>query len=74
MKPQVLPPNVLRHFYAGGARIAAFRGLTLDSDHMPEEWIGAVNTTFGSVNGRGLSTVPDGTLVKDLIAADAAAE
>ena len=55
MKPQVLPPNVLRHFYAGGARIAAFRGLTLDGDHMPEEWIGAVNTTFGAVNGRGLS-------------------
>jgi mannose-6-phosphate isomerase len=70
MKPQVLPPNVLRHFYAGGARIAAFRGVTLDSDHMPEEWIGAVNTTFGSVNGRGLSTLPDGTLVKDLIAAE----
>jgi mannose-6-phosphate isomerase len=70
MKPQVLPPNVLRHFYAGGARIAAFRGLTLDSDHMPEEWIGAVNTTFGSVNGRGLSTAPDGTLVRDAIAND----
>jgi mannose-6-phosphate isomerase len=70
MKPQVLPPNVLRHFYAGGARIAAFRGLTLDSDHMPEEWIGAVNTTFGSVNGRGLSRVPDGTLVRDAIASD----
>jgi mannose-6-phosphate isomerase len=70
MKPQVLPPNVLRHFYAGGARIAAFRGVTLDSDHMPEEWIGAVNTTFGSVNGRGLSTAPDGTLVKDAIAND----
>jgi len=70
MKPQVLPPNVLRHFYLGGARIAAFRGLTLDSDHMPEEWIGAVNTTFGSVNGRGLSTTPDGTLVKDALASD----
>jgi mannose-6-phosphate isomerase len=70
MKPQVLPPNVLRHFYAGGARIAAFRGLTLDSDHMPEEWIGAVNTTFGSVNGRGLSTQQDGTLVRDAIAGD----
>jgi mannose-6-phosphate isomerase len=70
MKPQVLPPNVLRHFYEGGARIAAFRGLTLDSDHMPEEWIGAVNTTFGSVNGRGLSKAPDGTLVKDAIAED----
>jgi mannose-6-phosphate isomerase len=70
MKPQVLPPNVLRHFYAGGARIAAFRGLTLDSDHMPEEWIGAVNTTFGSENGRGLSSTPDGTLLKDAIASD----
>jgi len=70
MKPQVLPPNVLRHFYAGGARIAAFRGLTLDSDHMPEEWIGAVNTTFGAVNGRGLSTAPDGTLVRDEIDKD----
>jgi mannose-6-phosphate isomerase len=70
MKPQVLPPNVLRHFYAGGARIAAFRGLELDGDHMPEEWIGAVNTTFGADNGRGLSTDADGVLVRDAIAAD----
>jgi mannose-6-phosphate isomerase len=36
VKPQVLPPNVLRHFYAGGARIAALRGVELESDHMPE--------------------------------------
>ena len=42
MKPQVLPPNVLRHFYLGGPRIAAFRGVQLESDHMPEEWIGAI--------------------------------
>jgi mannose-6-phosphate isomerase len=70
MKPQVLPPNVLHHFYAGGARIAEFRGVQLDSDHMPEEWIGAVNTTFGSVNGRGLSHAADGTLVRDAIDAD----
>ena len=69
MNPQVLPPNVLRHFYAGGPRIAAFRGVTLDSDHMPEEWIGAVNTTFGAANGRGLSHAADGTLVRDAIAA-----
>ena len=26
MKPFTLPPNVLRHFYAGGERIAALRG------------------------------------------------
>jgi mannose-6-phosphate isomerase len=69
VKPQLLPPNVLRHFYAGGARIAALRGLELDSDHMPEEWLGAVNTTFGDTE-RGLSRLEDGTLVRDAVAAD----
>jgi mannose-6-phosphate isomerase len=72
MRPQVLPPNVLPHFYAGGPRIAAFRGLTLDGDHMPEEWIAAVNTTFDAANGRGLSHGADGSLVRDAIAADPA--
>jgi mannose-6-phosphate isomerase len=68
MKPQLLPPNVLRHFYAGGARIAAFRGFDVESDHMPEEWLGAVNTAFGATD-RGLSRLPDGTLVRDAVAA-----
>jgi mannose-6-phosphate isomerase len=70
MKPQVLPPNLLDHFYAGGERIARFRGVPQSSDHTPEEWIGAVNTTFGADNGRGLSRLGDGTLVRDAIAAD----
>jgi mannose-6-phosphate isomerase len=69
VKPAVLPPNVLRHFYEGGPRIAAFRGLDLSSDHMPEEWIGAVNTTFGDET-RGLSRLEDGTYLRDAIAAD----
>jgi mannose-6-phosphate isomerase len=69
VKPQLLPPNVLRHFYAGGPRIAALRGIELESDHMPEEWLGAVNTTFGATE-RGLSRLADGTLVRDAIAAD----
>ncbi len=69
MKPLPLPPNVLRHFYKGGERIARLRGLNLDSDHMPEEWIGAVNTAFGHEE-RGLSRLEDGTLVRDAIAAD----
>jgi mannose-6-phosphate isomerase len=69
VRPQPLPPNVLRHFYAGGARIAALRGIELDSDHMPEEWLGAVNTMFGE-DRRGLSRLEDGTLVRDAIAAD----
>jgi mannose-6-phosphate isomerase len=69
MKPQLLPPNVLRHFYLGGPRIAALRNLQLDSDHMPEEWLGAVNTTFGD-HERGLSRLADGTFVRDAVAAD----
>ena len=69
MRLQPLAPNVLRHFYAGGARIAALRGLELESDHMPEEWIGAVSTKFGS-SERGLSRFEDGTLVRDAIAAN----
>jgi mannose-6-phosphate isomerase len=74
VKPQTLPPNVLRHFYVGGARIAALRRLELDDDHHPEEWLGAVNTAFGhEPDGRGLSRLQDGTLVRDAIAADPAA-
>jgi mannose-6-phosphate isomerase len=69
VKPQTLPPNVLRHFYAGGARIAAFRGVET-ADHSPEEWLGAVNTTFGATDGRGLSRLADGGLVRDVIRAD----
>jgi mannose-6-phosphate isomerase len=68
MRPIVLPPNVLHHFYAGGAGIAGLRGLDLADDHMPEEWIGAVNTTFDG--SRGLSRLEDGTLLRDAIAAD----
>jgi mannose-6-phosphate isomerase len=69
MLPVELPPNVLRHFYAGGARIAALRGLQLESDRMPEEWLGAVNPAFGHAE-RGLSRLADGTFVRDAIAAD----
>jgi mannose-6-phosphate isomerase len=68
VKPFVLPPNVLEHFYAGGRRIAALRGLELADDHMPEEWIGAVNTTFDG--SRGLSRLEDGTVLRDAVAAD----
>src|SRR5215210_1775330 len=50
-----------------GGRIAALRG-TEPADHTPEEWIGAANTTFDG--SRGLSRLPDGTLVRDALAAD----
>ncbi len=67
MRPLTLPPNVLRHFYAGGERIAALRG-TEPADHTPEEWIGAANTTFDG--SRGLSRLADGRLVRDALEAD----
>jgi mannose-6-phosphate isomerase len=70
MRPQPLPPNVLRHFYAGGPRIAALRGLDDVGDHMPEEWLAAVNTTFGARDDRGLARLGDGSLLRDAIAAD----
>jgi mannose-6-phosphate isomerase len=69
MKPQVLPPNVLKHFYKGGPRIAALRGIELESDHMPEEWIGATSTMFGQPE-RGPSRFADGTLVRDAVQQD----
>ena len=69
MKPIELPPNLQRHFYAGGPRIAALRGLDIDAERMPEEWIGAVSSMFGQPE-RGLSRLADGTLVRDAVAAD----
>jgi mannose-6-phosphate isomerase len=70
MKPQLLPPNLLHHFYAGGAQLAALRGVEIADDHTPEEWLGAVNTTFAAADGRGLSRLEDGTLVRDAVGAD----
>jgi mannose-6-phosphate isomerase len=68
VRPVRLPPNVLSHFYAGGPRIAALRGVELSDDHAPEEWIAAVNTTFGDET-RGLSRLEDGRYLRDALAA-----
>jgi mannose-6-phosphate isomerase len=68
-QPMKLPPNPIRHFYAGGPAIAKLRGFDLDSDHSPEEWIGSATTLFGEPE-RGLSRLPDGTLVRDALAHD----
>jgi mannose-6-phosphate isomerase len=69
VRPLPLPPNLLHRFYLGGERIAQLRGTPVADDHMPEEWIGAVNTSFGDPS-EGLSRLEDGTLVRDAIAAD----
>jgi mannose-6-phosphate isomerase len=64
-----LPPNPIRHFYRGGPAIARLRGIDVGGDHSPEEWIGSATTLFGETE-RGLSSLPDGTLVRDALAAD----
>jgi mannose-6-phosphate isomerase len=68
-QPVKLPPNPIRHFYRGGPAIAALRGIDVGGDHSPEEWIGSATTLFGETE-RGLSHLPDGTLVRDALKAN----
>jgi len=56
-------------FYRGGARISAFRGEASDAPREPEDWIGSTTT----VNGEpllGLTTLPDGRVLRDVIEHD----
>lgn len=69
MTPRRLAPNLVDHFYAGGARIATLRGIAATSPRQPEEWIGAtVSRTDDKVVG--LARTEDGALVRDLVNAD----
>ena len=69
MIPVLLPPKPVQHFYRGGDRIAALRGFTAETDHQPEEWLAATVSRFDEPD-TGLATTADGTLLKDLIAAE----
>ena len=72
MRPVALPPNLIDHFYAGGAKIAALRGIETTSTHQPEEWLAATVCRAGS-ESVGLSRLPDGTYLRDAVAADPSA-
>jgi mannose-6-phosphate isomerase len=65
-----LAPNQLHRFYRGGEAIARFRGIAFDDEYTPEDWVGSTAAIFAE-DGRGLSTLPDGRLVRDAIVADA---
>ncbi len=71
--PVVLPANQpADRFYAGGARIAEFRGPTgspAGGDHVPEDWVGSATTLFGE-DAVGLTVLPGGTTLTDAVAAD----
>lgn len=70
MKPVRLdrnqPPG---RFYRGGARIADFRGVPAQGEFDPEDWVGSTTEVTGEP-GLGLSTLPDGRLLRDAVAAD----
>ncbi len=68
IKPQKLPPNQVDHIYRGGSRIGALRNGP-GGPMRPEEWIGSITTLFGQ-KAIGLSTLSDGTVLKDTIIAN----
>jgi mannose-6-phosphate isomerase len=69
VKPVRLGPNQLHRFYRGGAAIAGLRGTESVDDHAPEDWVGSTSTAFGDTSA-GLSALPDGSLLRDALAAD----
>jgi len=69
VNPVALAPNLVEHYYAGGARIAALRGIETTSERQPEEWI-AATVTRDDGTGAGLARTVDGDVLRDLVAAD----
>ena len=56
-------------FYEGGAQIDAFRSLPRGEDHTPEDWVGSTTPVRGQAPA-GLTTLPDGRLLRDAIQSD----
>jgi mannose-6-phosphate isomerase len=69
MRPIPLAANQPQRFYRGGEAIARFRGAATADDHVPEDWIGSTTAILGSAP-LGLTTLPDGGLLRDAVAAE----
>ena len=67
-QPAKLPSNQFDHFYKGGYRIGKLRNGP-GGPMRPEEWIASTTTRFGQQEN-GLSKLPNGQLLKEVIAAD----
>ncbi len=67
VQPLLLGPNQPETFYRGSGRLGAFRGLDLEP--RPEDWVASTTARFGRAPA-GLTTLLDGSLLADLIAAD----
>ena len=70
MNVVVLPSNrPPERFYRGGRRITDFRGEPPAGEREPEDWVASVTTVAGEPSV-GLSTLPDGRLFAEALAAD----
>jgi mannose-6-phosphate isomerase len=67
LRPVRLPANQPPRFYRGGAAIAALRG-DEPKEFGPEDWVASCTTLHGE-RSDGLTTLPDGTLLRDAVAA-----
>ncbi|MEV8266452.1 hypothetical protein [Microbacterium sp. NPDC076911] len=72
MNPVLLPPNPVQHFYRGGDRIAALRGIEAETEFQPEEWLGSTVSRFGDETV-GLALTESGAYLRDIVAADSGA-
>ncbi|WP_431977683.1 class I mannose-6-phosphate isomerase [Micromonospora haikouensis] len=68
MTIEALPANQPETFYRGAGRIARFRDAPALPDR-PEDWVGSVTSRFGLAPA-GLSTLPDGRVLAEAVAAD----
>ena len=68
MMPTLVPVNQFDHFYRGGGRIGELRHGP-GGPQRPEEWIASTTARFGQAP-QGLSVMPDGRLLIELVQAD----
>ena len=70
MRPIRLPSNrPPERFYRGGAGIGEFRGEPVTAEREPEDWVGSTTAVRGE-RMQGLTTLPDGRLLRDAVADD----
>jgi mannose-6-phosphate isomerase len=69
MQPVQLGANQPRQFYKGGQAIADLRGMTGSGDFGPEDWVASATPRFGRGTD-GLTVMPDGRFLRDVIEAD----
>lgn len=70
VNPILLPTNrPPERFYRGGARLDGFRREHGAADRVPEDWVGSTTTIRGEET-LGLTTLPDGRVLRDAVEAD----